>query len=42
MVNGEQMTVQFDVDDLKVSHKNQAVLEDFFSNMRDELDKKMN
>ena len=29
MVNGEQIIVQFHVDDLKVSRKDQAVLEDF-------------
>ena len=37
MVNGEQITVQFHVDDLKVSHKDQAVLEDFLSNLRNEF-----
>ena len=37
MVNGEQITVQFHVDDLKVSYKDQAVLEDFLSNLRDEF-----
>ena len=37
IVNGEQTTVQFHVDDLKVSHKDQAVLEDFVSNLRDEF-----
>ena len=37
MVNGEQITVQFHVDNLKVSHKDQAVLEDFLSNLRDEF-----
>ena len=29
MVNGEKITVQFHVDDLKVSHKDQAIPEDF-------------
>ena len=29
MVNGEHITVQFHVDDLKVSHKEQSVLDDF-------------
>ena len=37
MVNGEQITVQFHVDDLKVSHKDEAVLEDFLTNLRDEF-----
>ena len=37
MVNTEQITVQFHIDDLKVSHKDQAVLEDFLSNLRDEF-----
>ena len=35
MVNGEQITVQFHVDDLKVSHKEQSVLEDFLKDLRD-------
>ena len=34
MVNGEQMTDQFHVDDLKVSNKEQSVLDDFLSNLR--------
>ena len=34
MVKGEQITVKFRVDDLKVSHKEQSVLEDFLSNIR--------
>ena len=37
MVNGEQITVQFHVDDLKISHKEQAVLEDFLKDFRDEF-----
>ena len=37
IVNGEQITVQFYVDDLNVSHKEQSVLEDFFSNLRSEF-----
>ena len=37
MVKSEQITVQFHVDDLKVSHKDQAVLEDFLTNLRDEF-----
>ena len=37
MVNGKQITVQFYVDDLKVSHKEQAVLEDFLKDIRDEF-----
>ena len=36
MVNGEQITVQFYVDDLKVSHKEQSVLEDFLGDLRSE------
>ena len=42
MVNGEYITVQFHVGDLKVSHKDQAVLEKFLSDLRDELVKKIN
>ena len=42
MVNGQQITVQFHVDDLKVSHKDQAVLEDFLKDLRDEFVKKTN
>ena len=37
MMNGEQITVQFHVDDLKVSHKEKSVLEDFFSDLRSEF-----
>ena len=37
MVNGEQIIVQFHVDDLKVSPKNQAVLEDFLGELRSEF-----
>ena len=37
MVNDEQITVQFHVDDLKVSHKEQSVLEDFLGNLRSEF-----
>ena len=37
MVDGEQVTVQFHVDDLKVSHKDQAVLDDFFDVLRSEF-----
>ena len=37
MVNGEQVTVQFHVDDLKVSHKDQAVLDDFLDELRSEF-----
>ena len=40
MVNGEQITVQFHVDDLKVSHKDQAVLEDFLGDLRSEFGQK--
>ena len=34
MVNGERITVQFHVDDLKVSHKEESVLEGFLGNLR--------
>ena len=34
MMNGEQITVQFHVDDLKVSHKDYAVLDDFLDDLR--------
>ena len=37
MVNGKQITVQFHVDDLKVSHKDQAVLADFLTDLRDKF-----
>ena len=37
MVNGEQITVQFHVDDLKVSHKERSVLEDFLNELRNEF-----
>ena len=37
MVNGEQITTQFHVDDLKGSYKDQAVSEDFLSNLRGEF-----
>ena len=37
MMDDEQITIQIHVDDLKVSHKDQAVLEDFLSNLRDEF-----
>ena len=40
MVNGEQITVQFHVDNLKVSHKEQAVLEDFLNDLMDEFGQK--
>ena len=33
MVNGEQITVQFHVDNLKVSHKEQSVLDDSLNNL---------
>ena len=39
MVNGEQVTVQFHVDDLKASHKDQAVLDDFLDELRSEFGK---
>ena len=37
MVKGGQITVQFQVDDLKVSHKDKAVLEDFLTSIRKEF-----
>ena len=37
MVNGEQIIVQFHVDDLKVSHKDHTVLDDFLSDLRSEF-----
>ena len=37
MMNGEQIMVQFHVDDLKVSHKEESVLEDFLGNLRNEF-----
>ena len=40
MVNGEQVTVQFHIDDLKVSHKDQAVLDDFLDDLRSEFGQK--
>ena len=36
-MNGEHVTVQFRVDDLKVSDKDQTVLEDFLNNLGDEF-----
>ena len=37
MVDGEQLTVQFHVNDLKASHKDQKVLDGFLDNLRTEL-----
>ena len=37
MVNGEQITVQFHVDDLKVSHEDHAVHDDFLDDLRSEF-----
>ena len=37
MVNGEQVTDQFCVDDLKVLHNDQAVLDDFLDDLRSEF-----
>ena len=37
MVTGEQVTVQFHVNDLKVSHKDQAVLDDFLDELKSEF-----
>ena len=37
MVNGVQTTVQFHVDNLKLSHKDQSVLDDFLKDLQDEF-----
>ena len=37
ILDGEQIPVQFNVDDLKVSHKDQAVWKDYLTNLRDEF-----
>ena len=37
MVNGEQLTVQFHVDDLKASYKEQKVLDGLLSDLRTEF-----
>ena len=37
MVNKEQIIFQFHVDDLKVSQKDQDVLKDFLTNLRDDF-----
>ena len=37
MVKGEQIKVQFHVDNLIVSHKEQSILEDFLGNLRSEF-----
>ena len=37
MVNGEQVTVQFHAVDMKVSHKDQTVLDDFLDELRGEF-----
>ena len=39
MVNNEQVTVQFHVDDLKVLHKDQAILDDFLDDFRSNFGK---
>ena len=33
MIDSEQVTVQFHIDNLKVSHKNPDVLDDFFDEL---------
>ena len=38
IVNVEQITVQFHVDDVKVSYKEQSVLDNFLKDLRDEFD----
>ena len=40
MVNGEQITVQFHVDNLKVSHREQFILDNFLQDLRDEFGQK--
>ena len=40
MMNGEQVTVQFYVDDLKASHKDHAVLDHFIDDLRSEFGQK--
>ena len=37
MVNGEKIVDQFHFDDLKVSHKDHAVLDNFLNNLRSEF-----
>ena len=37
IVNSEQITAQFHVDDLKVSHKDQAILDDCLNELRNEF-----
>ena len=37
MVHGEQLMVQFHVDDLKASHMEQAVLDEFLNTLRSEF-----
>ena len=37
MMNSEQVIVQFHVDDLKFSHNNQSVLDDFLNKLRSEF-----
>ena len=40
-VNGNQLTVQFHADDLKVSYKDTSVLEEFLNDQRSDLGRKM-
>ena len=37
MVNGEQITVQFHVDNLKVFHKEESILKEFLGDLRSEF-----
>ena len=39
LVNGEQITVQFHVDDLKISHKHQSIINAFLTGLRSEFGK---
>ena len=39
MVDSHQLTVQFNVDDLKASHQNKNVLQQFVNNLRAEFGK---
>ena len=41
IVNGEQLTVQFHVDDLKASHRDEKVLDEFMVQLKEEFGKKM-
>ena len=38
MMNDENITIQFHVDGLKVSHKDQSILENFLCNLKSEFE----